>query len=107
MCVLCGDISGDVHWTERRPQGVTEGEGNRRQARFRRSRMLNRVLAAHRVSVHDDLSGTQYVVSDLKGKSELARNLDDVWSAAARLAGGAIDPLDDRLLERLEQEAGV
>ena len=105
MCVLCGDISGEVHWTERWPHGSTADDGSRRQARFRRARIVNRVLAAHRVSVHDDLSGTQYVVSDLKGRSELARDLEDVWAAAGRLAGGSVDPLDERLLERLEREA--
>jgi hypothetical protein len=104
MCVLCGDISGDVHWTERRPQGVVGDEGSRRQARFRRTRMLNRLLASHRVRVHEDLSGTQYIVCDPKGKQELARDLDELWTAADRLAGAAVDPLDRVLLERLETE---
>jgi len=42
------------------------------------------------------------VVADAKGAQELARDLDQVWLAADRLAHTTVDPLDHRLLDRLE-----
>ena len=105
MCVLCGDLVGEAHWAERAlalsSVGSTD-EVNRRQARFKRVRILNRVLAPYQLSTHDDLSGTRYVVGDLKGAREVVRDLEEIWTAADRLAHSAIDPLDDDLLAVLE-----
>lgn len=106
MCVLCGDLVGEVHWTERslrqRSTGDSSDEAHRRQARFRRTRILNRVLAPYQLSTHEDLSGTQYVVSNGKGSEEVVRNLDELWAAADRLAHRSVDPLDVHLLDWLE-----
>ena len=106
MCVLCGDLVGDPHWTERSVQGGQigsfAGESNRRQARFRRTRILNRVLRANNVSVHEDLSGTNYVLGNGKGSQEVVQHLGQVWPAADKLAGRRLDPLDDGLLSALE-----
>jgi len=106
VCVLCADLAGEVHWTERSMQSTTEeetsNEARRRQARFRRVRVVNRILGVYGLSIRQDLSGTQFVVSDAKGAQELARDLDQVWLAADRLAHTTVDPLDRRLLDRLE-----
>jgi len=106
MCVLCGELAGEVHWTERSMHSTSEegasSEVRRRQARFRRTRVVNRILGVYGLSIHQDLSGTQFVVSDAKGAQELARDLDQVWVAADRLAHTTVDPLDRRLLDRLE-----
>jgi len=110
MCVLCGDLVGEAHWTERTVQGGQAGsfagESNRRQARFRRTRILNRVLRVNNLSVHEDLSGTNYVVGNGKGSQEVVRHLGQVWPAADRLAGRSLDPLDGRLLAALENGEG-
>lgn len=109
MCVLCGDLVGDPHWTERSVQGTQVGsfggESNRRQARFRRTRILNRVLRANNLSVHEDLSGTNYVLGNGKGSQEVVQHLGQVWPAADKLAGMRLDPLDDRLLTALEKSS--
>jgi hypothetical protein len=106
MCVLCGNLAGEPHWTERRLDGNPTGgyahEPQRRQDRFRRIRLLRRVLSMHTMSVHDDLSATRYVISNGKGSSEVVAHLGEVWTAAHRLAGRPIDPLDGRLLDELE-----
>ncbi len=103
MCVLCGDLVGEVHWAER-ALGSAGDEAHRRQARFRRARILNRVLAPYRLSMHEDLSATRYVVGDGKGAQEVVRDLDELWVAADRLARARLDPLDGRLLASLEAE---
>ena len=104
MCVLCGDLMGEVHWAERALGPASET--HRRQARFRRARVLNRVLAPYQLSMHEDLSGTRYVVGDYKGAQEVVRDLDELWAAADRLAHRQVDPLDERLLAMLEGGAG-
>ena len=43
----------------------------------------------------------QYVVSDGKGRSEVAEDLAGLWAAAERLAGRPLDPLDPVLLDAL------
>ncbi len=106
MCILCGDLVGEPHWTERNLQsGRTAGlggESHRRLARFKRTRVVNRVLGLYNLSVHEDLSGTQYVVGNGKGSEEVVQHLGQLWAAADRLAGRRLDPLDGSLLERLE-----
>ncbi|TME58086.1 MAG: hypothetical protein E6I60_00565 [Chloroflexi bacterium] len=105
MCVLCGDLVGEVHWAERTLGPCSAGssdEAQRRQARFKRARILNRVLAPYQLSMHEDLSGTRYVVGDRKGAQEVVRDLDELWTAADRLAHVPVDPLDERLLATLE-----
>ena len=110
MCLLCGDLLGEPHWTERSVQGGQDGsfaaEPNRRQARFRRTRILNRVLRVSNLSVHEDLSGTNYVLGNGKGAQQVVQHLGQVWPAADRLAGRSLDPLDGRLLAALEKGDG-
>jgi hypothetical protein len=106
MCVLCGDLIGEPHWTERSVKadaiGSVAGESDRRQARFRRTRILNRVLRVNKLTVHEDLSGTLYVLGNGKGSQEVVQHLGQVWPAADRLAGRRLDPLDAGLLTALE-----
>ena len=85
--------------------GSFAGESNRRQARFRRTRILNRVLRANNVSVHEDLSGTNYVLGNGKGSQEVVQHLGQVWPVADKLAGRRLDPLDDGLLTALEKSS--
>ena len=101
MCVLCGDLVGEVHWAERAPDSSGD-EAQRRQARFKRARIVNRVLAPYQLSMHEDLSATRYVVGDRKGAQEVVRDLEELWGAADRLARVPVDPLDDRLISALE-----
>jgi hypothetical protein len=109
MCVLCGDLVGDPHWTERSVQGSHvggfAGETNRRQARYRRTRILNSVLRSNNLSVHEDLSGTNYVLGNGKGSQEVVQHLGRLWPAADKLAGRRLDPLDDGLLTALEKSS--
>jgi hypothetical protein len=107
VCVLCGQLISEVHWTERRfdagDVGGAGGEVGRRRDRFHRSRIVRRVLDHYGLDFADEWSATSYVVSNRKGASELVRHLGEVWPAAERLGGRRPDPLDPALLERLEE----
>jgi hypothetical protein len=102
MCLVCGNLSGEPHWTERRPDSRPDvdpaAETRRRRDRYRRIRLVNRVLAAGRLTVHDEPGATRYVLTNGRGSSELLEHLGEIWSAAERQLGRPIDPLDDALL---------
>jgi len=105
VCVLCGQLVTDLHWTETRfdadAVGSAAGETPRRRQRFARARLLDRVLRHYGLGVHDDWSATSYVVASRKGASELVQHLGQVWPVAERLAGRRLDPLEEGLLREL------
>ena len=55
MCVLCGQMFGEIHWSERQldPVQVSHGSGEtgRRQQRHARIRLLRKVLAQYGLEV--------------------------------------------------------
>jgi hypothetical protein len=55
--------------------------------------------------VHEDLSGTNYVLGNGKGSQEVVQHLGQVWPVADKLAGRRLDPLDDGLLTALEKSS--
>ncbi|HZU18886.1 MAG TPA: hypothetical protein VFD01_20090 [Candidatus Dormibacteraeota bacterium] len=105
MCVLCGYLVTDLHWTEARFDqdgvGSAAHETPRRRQRLARIRIVDRVLRHYGLGVHDDWGATSYVVSNRKGASQLVEHLGQLWPAAERLAGQPLDPLDEGLLEDL------
>jgi hypothetical protein len=90
MCGLCGVLM-TSHWAQ-------DGEG--RRARALRTRLLSRVLAHFGLTL-TDWAGTQYVLRDAKGRSEIVPDLGSLWPAAERLAGRRLDPLEPGLLSAL------
>ena len=105
MCVLCGQMFGEIHWSERQldPAQVSHGSGetSRRQERHARIRLLRKVLAHYGLEVGDDWSATSYIVGNRKGDQRLAAAMGELWRVAEQMAGKPLDPLDESLLERL------
>jgi hypothetical protein len=105
MCVLCGQLFTEIHWSERLldPAHVSQGEGEtlRRQNRHVRTRLITDVLAHYRLDVRDDLSAMNYVVDNRKGVQLVVASLAELWPAAARMTGRPLDPLDGALLDHL------
>jgi hypothetical protein len=62
------------------------------------------VLRQYKLSVHEDLSGTQYVVGNGKGDEVVVQHVGQLWPVADRMAGRRLDPLDAGLLDKLERE---
>ena len=110
MCVLCVQMLNEIHWSERQhnPEWTTRGAGEavRRQNRRARVRMIGAVLAHYGLEIADDWSATNYLLSDRKGNQQVLASLAELWSAASRMAGRTLDPLDDGLLDRLTEQAG-
>jgi hypothetical protein len=91
MCSLCA-VLGPAHWAE---------EGSGRRERILRVRLINRLLLNAGLRL-DDWNGSIYLLRDRKGRSEVVSDLGGMWSAAERLAGRPLDPLDPALLRSLE-----
>lgn len=110
MCVLCGQLVTDLHWSESRfdvaGTVTAAAETDRRRQRFLRVRLVDRVLRHYGLRCADDWSATSYVVSNRTGGSELVQHLGELWPAARRLGGRPLDPLDVDLLSELERDDG-
>jgi hypothetical protein len=108
MCVLCGQMFTEIHWSERLldPEMVSRGasETIRRQSRFARTRLLCKVMAHYGLDVRDDWSAMNYTVSNRKGTQQVVGSVAELWPAAAKMAGRTLDPLDFALLRRLRAD---
>ena len=108
MCILCGEFVSHVHWTDRRYEdevrasAITIGEFDRarKRDRLRRANLANRVLSHYNLRL-EDWGGSQYLLRDRTGRSELVQDLGSMWPAASRLAGRPLDPLDPDLQRRM------
>ena len=104
MCSLCGILGGRGHWTESASSpevfaGRTEVHTAGRE-RQQRTRILNIVLGHYGLSVSDWTAGKS-VLRSATGRTALVDNVGELWPAAERLTGRALDPLDPVLLTAL------
>lgn len=107
MCVLCGVLGEEAHWTEAAgrddPSAGTPRAPTRRHARQYRVALANKVLRHYGLTL-TDWDGHAYVLGSRTGRSEIVRHLGAVWPLAERMAGRRCDPLDPALLTALERE---
>ncbi|WP_119390876.1 hypothetical protein [Taklimakanibacter lacteus] len=96
MCSACGFPATEGHWSE---AGAADAH-QRLRARFIRARKLNEVLRNYGLSAYDDGQTPGIQIADRTGQVILARDLGEVWIAAEKLVGKAIDPLDPRFMAR-------
>lgn len=105
MCVLCGVVGDQKHWTD----AVREFHGELPPAtadaeRARRIELVNRVLRHYGMSVTDNPGGT-FVLRSGEGMSAIVPNLSELWAAAGWMRHDPCDPLDAGLIEALRHEA--
>lgn len=100
MCGLCGMFGVAEHWTD----ASSAAAAGRRAERQHRVRMANLVLGLYGLRCADWQS--RFTLTGATGRREVVDNLGALWPVAERLAGRAIDPLDPRLIERVEALAG-
>ena len=104
MCGFCAVMSGVPHWTEAASDAGEREDARdaheRRLARARRVALVNAVLGHYGCRV-DDWHGGQFMVTSLRGRSEMVSALPEVWRVVELIAGRALDPLDPALLATL------
>ncbi|MGA7809997.1 hypothetical protein [Bradyrhizobium sp.] len=107
MCALCGSLGGDEHWTDAvAREGVftrNDDPARRRHERGRRVEVANRVLKLYGLKL-SDWQGASFLLATFTGKSEMVGDLGHLWAAAERLTGRSCDPLDPKLLARLDAD---
>jgi hypothetical protein len=94
MCSACGYPAAPGHWTEAGAATASD----RLRTRFRRAQVLKSVLPAFGLTAHDDGQVPGIQISTLSGDHMIVRDLEEVWAAAERMSGRAVDPLDPRLI---------
>jgi hypothetical protein len=104
MCGLCGVLGSEAHWTDAaaRPETFGGQALTRRQERFARIALANRVLRHYGLKL-GDFEGQSYILRSGTGRQELVPHLAGMWAAAERLAGRPCDPLDPELIAVLER----
>ncbi len=111
MCVLCGDLVTQVHWTDQQAnknEGMTVTVGGvsqrvRMRNRLHRIRLTNQVLSFYGLTV-EDWSGSKYILRDGKGKTEIVHDLGQIWYAAEKVLHRKLDPLQAELQTYLERQ---
>jgi hypothetical protein len=105
MCALCGVLGGKGHWSDsaNAPQAFAgrsepQTRASERQARVR---ILNTVVKHHGLAVKD-WSGASYLLAGATGRTAVVETLTELWSAAERIGGKKIDPLDEKYLASLD-----
>jgi hypothetical protein len=109
MCALCGVLGGKGHWSDSASAPAVFAGRAEPQTRLRerqeRTRLLNAVLKYHGVVVKD-WSGNSYLLTSLTGRTAMVDTVGELWSAAERLSGRTIDPLDETYLATLANRQG-
>lgn len=94
MCNACGNPAVPGHWTD----AGAASPGDRLRARFHRVALLDRLLRPYGLAAHDGGVVPGITLSTLSGAHVMVQDLSELWQAAERLTGRAIDPLDPRYL---------
>jgi hypothetical protein len=117
MCVLCGALLTEAHWSERggdewpdehngtltQEQAAARHHGRLRDRRMRVV-LVNRLLAPWGVRLQD-WQGSSYLLRSSRGRTAVVRDWAELWRAAEQMTGRPLDPLDPQLLAALH--AGV
>ena len=100
MCILCYGLTGEEHWSD-----AHVGRESTASVRARRRALLTAIMAAHGLGYSDDPTGVTSLISDRKGKVQVARSLGEVWAAGEQLVKRPLDPLEPALLAQLDAGA--
>jgi hypothetical protein len=100
MCGLCGVLNHADHWTS--GPGRADAPGSPPPAADRQLRALaaNDILGLFGLRL-DSWAG-RYTLRSQTGKMAVVDNLGAIWVEAEKLLGHPCDPLDPRVLARLE-----
>lgn len=92
MCGVCGSLGGEEHWSSGAGRIQGDEAPTRRAERAKRIRLINRMLAASRVTV-TDWQGRFYLVAGPTGKQQVVDSLPHIWQAVQEMSGRSVDPL--------------
>jgi hypothetical protein len=92
MCSACGFPTKPGHWTD----AGAEVAGDKLRLKFRRTKVLNKILESYGLSAHYDGLTPGIQLSSRTGGTRILPDLEAVWSEAERQNGSVLDPLEAR-----------
>ena len=92
MCANCGFPAAQGHWADAGAASAFD----RIRGRLQRARILAPVLASYGLTVHDDGSGSGFILANRTGHQVMVNTLSELWEEAERIIGRPVDPLDPR-----------
>lgn len=103
MCMACGQMFSNIHWSDRLK---TDEKGFVDQRVLHRTRQMkvsisNKILGYYGLSVRQRAGGG-YSVLNKTGRTILCKDFGDLWPQAEALCGKTVDPLDPDFLKYLE-----
>ncbi len=113
MCILCGELIMNVHWTDqplhdieyRNSTRIVAGSNQRARmrSRLKRVNIANKILAYYGLNMKE-FNGSRYVLYDKKGSSQIVYDLGGVWNIVFDMCHKKPDPLDPDFLHFLSEE---
>lgn len=107
MCILCGELITQIHWTESASEKmkkstivVGEHQGSRKRNRLHKVQLLNQIFAHYGLKL-SEWQGSKFILRNRQGKVALVHDLGALWPAVEEMMGKPLDPLDPTLLEQL------
>lgn len=106
MCMACGQMFSNIHWSDRLK---TDEKGFVDQRVLLRTRQMkvsftNQILGYYGLSVRSRPGGG-YTVLNKTGKSILCSDFGDLWPQVQKLCGKTVDPLDTDFLNYLQTKS--
>lgn len=99
MCLVCAQISASDRWTrdprDSNDQRVAGGAAStsRHQESARRLKILNALVASHRLKIRSDDAGG-YLIASMTGKTASVSSLDELWYTLRLRFACVVDVLD-------------
>lgn len=97
MCIACEFPASRGHWTE---LGTAKGPDAARD-RLAMLSALGAALATDGLRVRAAGVWAGFQISTQSGRFENAQNLEEAWTAAEKMLGHAVDPLNPRFIARV------
>lgn len=110
MCVLCGELITNIHWSEgvssdEKEVVVGDKQRDRMRQRLQKVQVVNKVLSFYGLQLKE-WNASKFVLSDKKGHTKIINHLGELWERADSLTSKDIDVLDAKLLGFLQEHYG-
>lgn len=110
MCVLCGELITNIHWSEgvssdEKEVVVGDKQRDRMRQRLQKVQVVNKVLSFYGLQLKE-WNASKFVLSDKKGNTKIINHLGELWERADSLTSKDIDVLDAKLLGFLQEHYG-
>ncbi|AWI33479.1 hypothetical protein LS72_003435 [Helicobacter apodemus] len=110
MCVLCGELITNIHWSEgvssdEKEVVVGDKQRDRMRQRLQKVQVVNKVLSFYGLQLKE-WNASKFVLSDKKGNTKIINHLGELWERADSLTSKDIDVLDTKLLGFLQEHYG-